>query len=379
VNRERVTVVLTGDLMLNRPISGGRTASAALWSLFAGADLVFVNLECPLTARVAPADKVVAFRSDPALAADLREAGVDVATLANNHMFDQGPDGMFDTIAALREAGVAPVGAGASLPEALAPAVLEAGGMKVAFVGVATTLPVGSAAAPDRPGLAPVRVTTSYVADAAGLDETPGIAPFVETRAWPGDVEAAAAAVMAAKRTADACIVGIHWGVPNGWVAQFQDPLATYQRPLAAVLVRAGADVVVGHHPHVLHGIEVIDGRPVFHSLGNFLFHTLRVGAQPALRRPDPPYSWRSLRSRVNLDSAVAVVTLAAGAAGVEVADVEIVPVLINDAGDPELAAGDDAARILATLNDLSAPLGARIAADGGRGHLRRREKEGQA
>ena len=160
--------------------------------------------------------------------------------------------------------------------------------------------------------------------------------------------------------------MGIHWGVPNGWVAQFQDPLATYQRPLAEALVQAGADVIVGHHPHVLHGIEVIAGRPVFHSLGNFLFHTLRVGAQPVLRRPDPPYSWRSLRSRANLDSAVAIVTLEDR----RPTSVEIVPVLINVTGDPEPASGDDAARILATLHELSAPLGTCITMDETRGRI---------
>ncbi|MDR7419160.1 MAG: CapA family protein [Armatimonadota bacterium] len=363
----RVTVALTGDLMLNRRITGDAApGSQEVWRLFEQTDLVFANLECPLTTREAPADKVVAFRSDPALARELAAAGIDVVTLANNHMYDQGQDGMFDTLAALRQAGVAAVGAGSDLAAALAPAVLTGGGVRVAFVGLATTLPVGCAAAPDRPGLAPVRVTTSYVTDAAGLDETPGIAPFVETRAWPGDVEAAAAAVAQARRQADACIVGIHWGVPNGWVAQFQDPLATYQRPLAAALVAAGADVVVGHHPHVLHGIEVIHGRPVFYSLGNFVFHTLRVGAQPVLRRPDPPYSWRSLRSKTNLDSAVPVVTVEPGGR----VHTEIVPVVLNSTGDPEMAGGADAARILSSLAEMSRALGTPVRVDGTRGVL---------
>jgi poly-gamma-glutamate synthesis protein (capsule biosynthesis protein) len=364
----QATLIVTGDLMLNQPIvRGGRSpGSAAVWSLFAGADLVFANLECPLTDRTAPGDKVVAFRSDPHLAHELREAGVDVVTLANNHMYDQGVGGMFDTLDALRAAGVAAVGAGPDLAAAMAPAVLSVGGLRVAFVGIASTLPLGSAAAVDRPGLAPVRVTTSYVQDAAGLEETPGIAPFVETRAWPDDVETVCAAVTAAKRDADLCVAGVHWGVPNGWVAQFQDPLATYQRPLAASLVGAGADVVVGHHPHVLHGIEVIDGRPVFYSLGNFVFHTLRVGAQPVLRRPDPPYSWRSLRSKANLDSAVVVLTLEAG----RVAGIELVPVLINGVGDPEIASGDDAARILAAMAEMSAPMGCRVTGTGPRGRV---------
>jgi poly-gamma-glutamate synthesis protein (capsule biosynthesis protein) len=82
----RTTVALTGDLMLNQAIAhGGRSpASAEVWSLFSRTDLVFANLECPLTTRISPADKVVAFRSDPHLARELTEIGVDVVTLANN-------------------------------------------------------------------------------------------------------------------------------------------------------------------------------------------------------------------------------------------------------------------------------------------------------
>ncbi len=368
MSTQTVTVALTGDLMLEHPIArGGRSpGSAGVFEIFAATDLVFVNLECPLTARGAPADKHVAFRSDPALAHDLRAAGIDVVTLANNHMFDYGLEGMNDTLTALSGAGVAAVGAGRDLAAALAPAVLSAGGTRVAFLGVATTLPVGSGAAPDRPGIAPVRVTTSYIPDGTGLDETPGIAPFVETRAWPADVEAVTSAVRAAKRTADTCVVGIHWGVPHGFVAQFQDLLAAYQRPLAKALVEAGADVIVGHHPHMLHGIEVIDGRPVFYSLGNFLFHSVTVGKFPRLRRTDPPYSWRSLRSKINLDSIVALVTLTEGRPSA----VEVIPTMMNAEGDPELASPNDSARILETLAELSTPYGTRIAIAGGRGRV---------
>ena len=368
MSTQTVTVALTGDLMLEHSIvRGGRSpGSARVWEIFADADLVFVNLECPLTARGAPADKHVAFRSDPALAHELRAAGIDVVTLANNHMFDHGVDGMNDTLTALSGAGVAAVGAGRDLATALAPAVLSANGTRVAFVGVATTLPVGSGASSDRPGIAPIHVTTSYVVDGTGLDETPGIAPFVETRAWPADVDAVASAVSSAKRAADVCIVGIHWGVPHGFVAQFQDLLATYQRPLAKALIDAGADVIVGHHPHMLHGIEVIEGRPVLYSLGNFLFHSVTVGKFPQLRRSDPPYSWRSLRSKINLDSIVAVVTLDRG----RPTAVEMIPIVMNDGGDPELAGAHDAARILETLADLSAPFGTRIAIAGERGRV---------
>ncbi|MDR7483278.1 MAG: CapA family protein [Armatimonadota bacterium] len=365
-----LTVALAGDLMLERPITpagGGRSpGSAAVWEVFHQADLVFVNLEVPLTSRGAPADKHVAFRADPRLAGDLRAAGIDVVTLANNHMLDYGPDGLFDTLETLRQTGLPAVGAGRTLAEALAPAVLTARGARVAFLGLASTLPVGSAAAPDRPGIAPVHVTTLYVVDNAGLDETPGKAPYVETRCWPGDVEVAAEAVAQAKRQADVVVVGVHWGVPHGFVAAFQNPVAGYQRPLAEALIDAGADVVVGHHPHVLHGIDVINGRPVFYSLGNFLFHSVTPGRFPTLRRPDPPYSWKSLRSPVNLDSVIALVRCDAGG----VHGVELVPVVMNADGDPELATGTDAARILTSLAEQSTPYGVTITSAGDRGQI---------
>ncbi|MCI0432227.1 MAG: CapA family protein, partial [Gemmatimonadetes bacterium] len=128
MSTQTVTVALTGDLMLEHSIvRGGRSpGNARVWEIFARADLVFVNLECPLTARGAPADKHVAFRSDPGLAHELRTAGIDVVTLANNHMLDHGLEGMNDTLAALSGAGVAAVGAGRDLAAAFAPAVLSA-------------------------------------------------------------------------------------------------------------------------------------------------------------------------------------------------------------------------------------------------------------
>ncbi|MCL6551596.1 MAG: CapA family protein [Firmicutes bacterium] len=248
--REPITIALTGDLMLERPITpagGGRSpGSAAVWEVFHRADLVFVNLEVPLTARGAPADKHVAFRADPPLAGELRAAGIDVVTLANNHMLDYGPEGLFDTLEALHRVGLPAVGAGRTLAEALAPAVLTARGVRVAFLGLASTLPVGSAAAPDRPGIAPVHVTTLYVVDSAGLDETPGKAPYVETRCWPGDVEAAAEATAQA---APGSIAGAALaGAVGGGVAQYARSIVsahrtiTPERPGGPVLPAARED-----------------------------------------------------------------------------------------------------------------------------------------
>jgi poly-gamma-glutamate capsule biosynthesis protein CapA/YwtB (metallophosphatase superfamily) len=99
------------------------------------------------------------------------------------------------------------------------------------------------------------------------------MAPWVETELSEQDVLAAERWVAAAREEADLVVVHVHWGVPNGWCAAFQGPLADYQRPLGRRLVEAGADLVVGHHPHVVHGVEAHAGGLIAYSLGNFFFH----------------------------------------------------------------------------------------------------------
>lgn len=362
----------TGDLMMNRPLlrSGDEAPGAAtqgVYDLLREADLSFVNLEVPLTNRGVSADKLVTFRADPSVAADLRGIGTDVVTFANNHAFDFGLEGLQQTLETLDSAGIPRVGAGMDLDEALRPAVLTASGLKVAFLGMATTLPAGSSARVGRAGIAPIRVFTNYVIDSEALDETPGTAPYVQTQMMEEDVATVCDAVRAAREQADVVVVGIHWGVPHGFVAPFQDPLATYQRPLAHALIDAGASAVVGNHAHILHGVEWYRGAPILYCLGNFLFHRLASGTPVALRRNFPPYSWKSLRSPINRMTAVARVRF--GGSG-QAEAVEIVPAIINSLGEPELAPPDQGEEILAMLDDLSRPLGAAVRRQGERGYI---------
>lgn len=355
-----VKVFVTGDLAPQRPfVRAGRP----VWQLLRDADVAFTNLETTLTEREGGTEKLVTLRADPGLATEVAEGGIDVCTLANNHAMDYGEGGIEDTLAALDKAGVGRVGAGRDLAEAESPLVLDHGGLRVACLGFACTLPNGCGAGTGRAGLAPIRVLSRFVIDPVSIDENPGIAPFVETVVMPGDDERAAQAVRSARAQADAVVVALHWGVPNGWVTEAQGELATYQRPLARTLVEAGADAVVGHHPHVLHGIEVIEGRPVFYSLGNFLFHTLLEG-EPKLGRPYPPYSWRSLRGDVNHLGGVA------GLRWTEPGSpdlVELLPVSLDERGDPELATGRAAEQAMERVERLSSELGTRFRRSEGR------------
>jgi poly-gamma-glutamate capsule biosynthesis protein CapA/YwtB (metallophosphatase superfamily) len=353
------TLIATGDLAPQRPTPG----LAELWPALGGADLVFANLEAALTTAEAAADKMVCLRADPALAAELAGAGIHAVTVANNHTMDYGPDGLRDTLAATRGARLGTVGGGEDLDAAFRPAVLERGGVRIAVLGMASTLPNGSGAGPTRPGVAPVRVLSRFVVDPVSIDEDPGMAPFVETQVMPGDGERAAEAVGAAKAQADVVVVAIHWGVPNGWVMEAQGELATYQQPLARLLVEAGADAIIGHHPHVLHGVELIDGRPVFYSLGNLLFHTL-LDTAPRLGRPYPPYSWASLRGDVNHLGGVARLEWERPGPPSRVA---LAPVWLDEHGDPVAATGAKAEAARERVARLSEKFGTRWTQDGER------------
>jgi poly-gamma-glutamate synthesis protein (capsule biosynthesis protein) len=203
-----------------------------------------------------------------------------------------------------------------------------------------------------------VRVVSRFVIDPVVLDQNPGMAPFVETSARAEDVTSACAAVAAARELADVVVVGLHWGVPAGWAPSFQSELADYQQPLAHALIDAGADAIVGHHPHVLHGIEVYCGRPIFYSLGNFLFHIL-VSGELELVRPYPAYDFTSIRARLG-----GIARLHWSRPGPpERAELGIVA--LDETGEPRMAGPDEARPAVARVNALSARFGASVAGDG--------------
>ncbi|HEY3185571.1 MAG TPA: CapA family protein [Gaiellaceae bacterium] len=230
-------LALVGDTMLGRKVAEAiaeRGAEALVAdevvAVAREADLFVLNLECCISGRgerVRQPGKPFFFRAPPEATAVLQRLGVDCVTLANNHALDYGAEALLDTIALLRDAGIAAVGAGADRDWARAPALLEAGGLRLAVFGCA-----------DHP--------REYAAGQA----TPGIAYGLD---W---LPAAIAAV-----EADAVLVTPHWG-PNMAAA----PLPRIRRA-ARDLRAAGATLVAGHSAHVFHGVE--DG--ILYDLGDFL------------------------------------------------------------------------------------------------------------
>ena len=205
------------------------------------ADLTCVNLEFCLSDRGEPmAGKKYTFRAKPERAEILKELGVDLANLANNHIYDYGTDAFLDTLSILDENGIAHAGAGANAAEAEEPFYTEIEGHTVAVVSATRA--------------------EKYILTPEAGEETPGV-----FRCY--DMTNVLQKVREAKERADIVIAYIHWGT------EYSENLETAQTEGARALVDAGADVVLGAHPHCLQGMEFYEGKPILYSLGNYWFN----------------------------------------------------------------------------------------------------------
>lgn len=204
------------------------------------ADYFVTNEEFPFSTRGTPApDKQFTFRVHPEKVKLMQEMGIDLVTLANNHALDYGRDAMLDTIDTLDHAGIRHVGAGKNLAEARKPAIVELNGRTFAFIGATRVYPEADwAAGTDSAGM-----FSAYDGGAALAEE-----------------------VKAVKQQADYVIAYVHWGIER------EEMPNEVQKSIAHRLVDAGADLVVGAHPHVLQGLEYYQGVPIAYSLGNFVF-----------------------------------------------------------------------------------------------------------
>lgn len=320
------------------------------------ADIAFANLEAPLTTRGVPAEKVTVIRAHPNLVEDFLDAGVDIVSTANNHMLDFGLDGLADTLATLERAGIKQVGAGPNLEGARATVVLDGPGGKVGFLAFASTLPQGYAAGPLRPGIAPIHVTAALVMELRIAQDQPGMPPPIMTFALQVDLQATVEAVKALKARCDFVVVGAHWGVSG------QDELVDYQYEVGHALVDAGADMILGHHAHRLHGMEFYRGKPILYSLGNFLFGP----PQPGSNTPHMSFRGRwtpaTIYARMRRDSVI----VDARIRGNTLERLELLPVQLDPDGQPMLR-WEAAGQIADILCGLSHGMNASFRVDDGR------------
>lgn len=269
-------VTVVGDVVVSgfprKTPSEDSSPGGAAFDLLHGNSLTIGNLEAPLTDGVEQAHKLVTMRTPPSGAQELADFGFDAVSLATNHALDYGNEGMRDTVRALDQSGVAHAGFGENLAEANRPKTLNVANESVAFFSFCAALPLGFNATERSAGIASIRIRQHFEYDSGFLDETPGTPPYVHSVAHEPDVQTAERLIAEAKESHDRVIVAMHWGVPFCYLPEAQGPLAEYQRPLAHRMVDAGADLIIGHHPHCLHPAEFYGSGLVLYSTGNFVF-----------------------------------------------------------------------------------------------------------
>ncbi len=233
-----VVMLFGGDLLLAGHVtaaSGGDTSYVfRSWKPGDEADVVMVNLEHPITVHDVKVEKEYNFRMDPDFVGTLRDGKITLVTAANNHIADYGREGLLETIEHLKQAGIPFVGIGATLEEARSARILVIRGRRIGFLAY---FGKGEYAATDTSAGFSPRIQRHIVEDVRRLDSL-----------------------------CDYVVVNFHWGVEK------EESPEPWQVALAHAVIRAGADLVVGHHPHVLQGIERYRGGVIAYSLGNFVF-----------------------------------------------------------------------------------------------------------
>lgn len=262
-------------------------------------------------------------------------AGFDVASFASNHCMDWGPDALLDTIDLFRRRGVLTAGVGKNIDAARQPAVLERKGVRIAFLAYCSILKEGYGATENKAGCAPMRAKTYY----EPYEYQAGTPVKIITVPVQEDLEALQQDVRKAKQQADVVCVSLHWGLHYQPKA-----IAMYQPIVGHAAIDAGADVILGHHAHILKGIEVYKGKAIFYSLCNFAMsntiEALRNGASWQIYRWEldreypvyafPPDSRKTMIAKCVISKS-----------GIE--QVSFLPVMINKQAQPEMLRQGDA------------------------------------
>lgn len=282
-----VRLMLTGDNAVFSSHERPLTCYERVVPVLKKADIRFANLEFPLTkvgTQLEPAKAAfykefgvgewASSRVDVAFIEVLRYAGYDIVGLANNHQMDFGVPGFRQTIETLKSGGIIFCGAGENANESRRPAIIERNGVRLAFMSFTTVFTPSAAATDERPGVATIKIHTSYVSPPPGrIEEQPGTPIEVKTTPDPEQKEALLQAIKDARQQADVVICSVHWGVSAGTMASgllgYRVP---YQTQLGQACIDAGASLVVGHHPHSLQGVERYKDGAICYSLGNFIF-----------------------------------------------------------------------------------------------------------
>jgi poly-gamma-glutamate capsule biosynthesis protein CapA/YwtB (metallophosphatase superfamily) len=250
--QETVSFCAAGDIMLDRGVKkhmlgkGGFYPFRDITGFIKRHDLSFCNLEGPVSARGKKKPKLYSFRFDPALMEGLGVSGFNMFSLANNHILDYGGRALLDTVEFMEEKNYFYSGAGKNKQEASAARYREINGIKFAFIANVDMY----------------------------LSREKGSSPQAFERSGLNEISAV---IREAKKNADYVIVSFHWG------EEYKNYPAKRQQEYGRACVDSGADLVIGHHPHVMQGIEKYKGKIILYSLGNFIFDQRRAGTNEAM------------------------------------------------------------------------------------------------
>jgi len=294
---------------------GGKAPLKYVAAYLRPADLTIGNLEGPLSNRgkaVGGKPAHLIFEGDPRAVQGLTASGFDLLALANNHMMDHRKPALADTLKTLNKAKIAHAGAGMNTKTAWQPAYVERNGARIAYLSFTDNVPDGFTPGKSRPGVAIGR-----------------------------NMKRVSAAIRSAKKHADYVIVAFHWGVEQSYTANSQ------QIRDAHTAIRAGADMVLSHHPHVVQGFEFYHKRLIAYSLGNFVF----------------PYKTVEGRKSVILNA-----TLTPSGT----ASVTVTPVYLGEYGRPKVVKGKLARSILKRVRATSGKRGTKVVIAGNKARLSR-------
>ena len=289
--KEQATVLSVGDLILDVP--GVERYFDESRELLQSGDVVIGQVEIPYTAdpHWSAYDNHSAPATDPCRLEAMRSAGFNVGTCAGNHSFDQGENGIADTLNKLRELGIAAAGEGMNDREAYAPAVIERKGLKFACVSYTAVGPKTVQATPAKAGAAFIYVATAYDNDT----NEPGALPtHIYTSVSPAAMRRMCDSFRRAKEAGAIVLASFHMG------RMHSTDIQQYQIEIAHAAIDAGAEMVFAHHPHTLLGIELYKGKPIFYSIGHFVFATdafLQQGTALAEQRSFLPNHWQGVNT----------------------------------------------------------------------------------
>ena len=339
---EPLTVVAVGDVIVNR--AEPESIFKYTRDIIQKADISVCQLETSYS------DKGSMGSSGPrgAMAHDLRNyralpaTGFKVVSMASNHAMDWGNDALLDCIRRLRQDSIAVIGAGADIVEARQAAFIDCKGTRIALLSYCSVAPKGYYASKGKPGVAPMRAMTHY----EPLEEDqPGTPAEISTYPLEEDLQALTEDVRKAKDNADVVVLVLHWGLHY-----FRAAIAGYQPVVARAAIDAGADIIVGHHAHMLKGIGIYKNKAMLYSVGNFAFDSnpkaldtvwyarRRKLYQGLLKVPDRDEGSAYRFQHESRYAVMAKITIQ----DKRIDRVSLIPVLINQQSEPEPVSASD-------------------------------------